>query len=362
MNHSAFRKSVGILTAALIGLSLLHPMSSMINKAAADSAAELQGSAIQDIQPVISAPPPVKAPDTGVYQAAPSIVMRAAEAAVRTLGKQAAFEDWAAGQLQFYPLGPGTHSWLVHVNQKNRVIGYMIFTQQQDGTYLLNEYGAGDQIPYSMNTLEHALERIAIAEPERGIAPREQSAIQAYYTAPMTAYWAVRSGSHDELLYIDAFTGEELPLKANELSPASKVGPESRAASMELASPLTDAADAALSTATADLSPYEHLGWLTSKPLPIRNHQQLEQALASSPLVYSATGANYAYGGPLTLSGLQRWKTVPAPDAHTATYVRVTGSSEAIRYVPASRLLEAGSFYTFTGQLTGQATGLSAGQ
>lgn len=354
MNHSAFCKSVGILTAALIGLSLLHPMSSMINKAAADSSTGLQGSAVQDIQPVISAPPTVKAQDSGVYRAAPSVVMRAAEAAVRTLGKQAAFKDWTAGQLQFYPLGPGTHSWLVHVNQKNRVIGYMIFTQQQDGTYLLNEYGAGDQIPYSMNTLDRALERIAIAEPERGIALRQQSAIEAYYAAPMTAYWAVRSGSQDELLYIDAFSGEELPLQANGYSPNSIMKPESRTAAIELASPLTDAADAAFSTATADLSPYEHLGWLTSTPLPIRNNQQLEQALASSPLVYSATGANYAYGGPLTLSGLQRWKTVPAADTHTTTYVRVTGSSEAIRYVPAARLLETGSFYTFTGQSTGQ--------
>lgn len=353
MKHSSFRKSVSVLTAALIGLSLLHPVSSMINKAAADSATGLQGSATQDIQPVISAPPTVKAPDTGVYRAAPSVVMRAAEAAVRTLGKQAAFDDWTAAQLQFYPLGPGTHSWLVHVNQQNRVIGYMIFTQQQDGTYLLNEYGAGDQIPYSMNTLDRALERIGTAEPERAIAPRLQSTIEAYYAAPMTAYWTVRSASHDELLYIDAFSGEELPLKTNELTPTSTMRSESRASS-DLASPLTDAADAALSTATADLSPYEHLGWLTSKPLPIRNDQQLEQALASSPLVYSATGANYAYGGPLTLSGLQRWKTVPAADTHTATYVRVTGSSEAIRYVPAARLLEAGSFYTFTGQSTGQ--------
>ncbi|KAF6602413.1 hypothetical protein H6F38_33040, partial [Paenibacillus sp. EKM208P] len=65
----------------------------------------------------------------------------------------------------------------------------------------------------------------------------------------------------------------------------------------------------AVTVSSAPFDPYDDLGWLQPKQqLSVRDTAQFMDTLSTSPrIIFSATGINFAFGGPLSISGYQCW-------------------------------------------------------
>lgn len=73
----------------------------------------------------------------------PGTVQEFAKSTLNKLAAEAPFTAWKDAGIEYYPLGPGTHSWLVNVMKGEQRIGYMIISATDQGGYMLSEYGAG---------------------------------------------------------------------------------------------------------------------------------------------------------------------------------------------------------------------------
>ncbi|MFM9278708.1 hypothetical protein [Paenibacillus jiagnxiensis] len=278
-------------------------------------------------------------------KAAPKAVKLTAEAARTSLAGQPQFKDWENADLTYSALGPGTHSWLVLVQGAGKSAGYMIITQNKDGSFKLNEYGSGSLPPFSLNILQPVLQSLAAADQ----TTVDKLRVTPVYEEPALAYWTVQSPAAEHLLYIDAFTGQDLPLgKPGWRNKLKQAAGSTGIGSTGTASPLTDTALIVTDSSPADTSPYTDLAWLKQKPLSLHSGREFEEALQASPnlkMIYSAQGLNYVFNSPFTVNGYQQW----ASGNHTAPeslYIRTDYTGQTTRYLPFSRLAAAGAFYT----------------
>lgn len=77
---------------------------------------------------------------------------------IRKLSADAPFTSWKEARTDYYPLGPGTHSWLVNIMDGGQRIGYLIVSATEQGGYMLSEYGTGTSgLPYSLTDLRQFL-------------------------------------------------------------------------------------------------------------------------------------------------------------------------------------------------------------
>ena len=123
------------------------------------------------------------------------------------LAARPGFERFAAARAKIEPLGPGTHGWLVLLEDNDGTVGYMVVHALKGGGFALTEYGLGEAPLYSADRLREGLVRLGLAEDE-GELPAE-SAVERRYAHPLGAVWRVETG--DGVFYLDAKTGEELP-------------------------------------------------------------------------------------------------------------------------------------------------------
>ncbi|MDP4097680.1 hypothetical protein OIN60_12955 [Paenibacillus sp. P96] len=270
--------------------------------------------------------------------AAPQAVKLTAEAAQASLAAQPSFKGWKNANLTFSPLGPGTHAWLVLVQTAGESAGYMIISQGKDGSLQLNEYGTGSLPPFSLNVLKPVIESLAAAAQ----TTTKNIRVIPVYEEPALVYWTVQSPAWEQTLYIDAFTGQDLPLE----EPGWRSKLEQAASSAGMASPLTDSALTDTYSSLADHNPYADLAWVQQKPLSLQSSSEFEEALQASPrMIYSAQGLNYVFNSPFTVGGYQQWSS---GDSATdgILYVRTEYTGQMTRYLPFSRLAAAGAFYT----------------
>lgn len=269
-------------------------------------------------------------------QGVPSDVKRTADDTIQSLSSQPSFAQWKDAELSYHPLGPGTRSWLVQVNRAGESIGYLIIGTDTNGAYQLNEYGNGPGGPYSMDVLRQSLKSLAETE----FSSSDKLQITPMYEEPLLAYWLVRSSIGSELC-IDAVTGDPLPVEVADGSWKHKLPNHTPPSTVNF---LQTQAQAVVFSADP-FNPYDDLGWLQSKQkLSIHNADQWIDTLRTSPrIIFSATGINFAFGGPLSINGYQSW--ISPDDPSRPILYALTQHNDLSRFVPLKQLLSAGEFY-----------------
>lgn len=266
---------------------------------------------------------------------APTAVQRFAEQQAVALGSVDTEAHWKNADLDFYPLGPGTHSWLVQAEFEGKPIGYMIITVTEQGQMMLSEYGHGEQSPYNNELLGQTLDRQHV-NLEALLAGGGE--LHLGYTLPLLTYWKVEQPNHPAL-YIDATNGDVLPSEFLNLLEAD---------SKQTSVSITDLSTTpSLSVDPLHLrpvfNPADNLLWITSKPVAADRAKDVIQHGENQEIVFSAGDRNVVYGGPLPVSGYQLWHT--DQEAESILYVALGGKSSIQRFVPLSTLQQDGHFY-----------------
>lgn len=283
-------------------------------------------SASQDSLPVLEIKS-VPSPDT---------VQEFSNLTVRKLAVEAPFEEWKDAKLEYYPLGPGTHSWLVNVMNGEQRIGYLIVSATENGGYMLSEYGAGTHgLPYSLLDLRQLLV-------QKGLIPSSYSGtiqLTALY-APLLPVWKV--SIDDKTFYINASVPSLLPWS---LSKAESVLKGKLSASNLVSSfNLNVTPSSAYNSGGLD-DPYANIMWLTSPKLTTVSGDNIALLIRSKKsIAYQAAGRNDTIGAPFMVTGYQSWISNSNEKENSPTLYAATGP-EGKRYLPLSTLQEIGTLH-----------------
>lgn len=317
------------------------------------------------------APPPGKTPSAGAVTTEPEAVNAGGESKqepgsadgemdrqilrwIDALSREKGFEAWPEARRDIYPLGPGTHGWVVILRDGNREIGYMVISATEQGGYRLTEYGTGSKPLFSMDTLYQSLMQLGLIPQDHSPGPASDEALallnlKRLYIEPMQAVWQL--ADRGKMRYLDAKTGEELPdisgwLEANGASsdgpsaPGRQPGESSAAPSTDTPGSQPGASPGAPSApgsqpggslgdtaAWEAFDPFERTTWLKGKPLPQGSFEEWRTKVSRPGSRVTFTGK--WYGGkalyPLAVTGFHVW-TSGLP------YIRV--EHEGPRYVP----------------------------
>ncbi|KOY13335.1 hypothetical protein [Paenibacillus xylanivorans] len=282
---------------------------------------------------------------------APDVVQQFARKQTTVLATEHAGNRWDQAQLDFYPLGPGTHSWLVYANVEGSPVGYMIISANDQGHLQLSEYGQGEQRPYNISLLDQTLNKQQLDLQE---LISDGGELQLCYAPPLLAYWKVERHDQDAI-YIDATNGDTLPIGVLKAMDTDSQQSTKRLKSIRSISgqavvitPDDSSKDASLSVDSMDLQPLfdpaDNLLWITSKPVSITGVKTLNQQWKEhKKIVFSADKQNVLYGGPLPVSGYQIWRNDRGSIQNQ--YVAIGGKTSVRRFVPLQTLLRDGDFY-----------------
>jgi len=249
---------------------------------------------------------------------------------IAMLAKQPAFSEWSDAEYETYPLGPGTHSWVVLLIKNGNEIGYLVVTSDKDGQLSLSEYGAGDKPLFSLQTLyQSMMQREIISNytlSEFAAEPLLQK--ERYYEGPLESFWKVTL-RHDTF-YFDAKTGERMPVletiaEREHAEPAAYGGLTVKQAAIEE------------QTAVTPFDPNENPTWIAGTPLSFTTIDDLKRELAQTQeLTYSAKllGGQAIY--PLAVTGFTIYSGGVA-------YLAVDHDGD--RYVPYQHMAALGHFF-----------------
>lgn len=263
-------------------------------------------------------------------QAAPEAVTDFAENAITKLAADAPFTAWKNATAEYYPLGPGTHSWLVHVMRGSERIGYLIVSAVDGGGYTLSEYGAGTTgLPYSLTELR----RFAAQE---ALIPSSSATLklEALY-APLLPVWKLTVSG--KAVYLNAVRLEVLPW--NDSKAQAVLGQAAAEASLD---PALAPASAYKSSGPDD--PYRDLRWLTAPKLGKLDGAQLKTLLAGGSVAFQAAGRNDTVGGPFMVTGVQSWHSSSSAGGAAEAVYAASGLGGK-RYLPLKALQQAGTLH-----------------
>jgi hypothetical protein len=242
------------------------------------------------------------------------------------LSKERGFESWQKATWNSYPLGPGTHGWIILLYNDGKEVGYMVIHASEDGKLKLTEYGSGDKPLYSLSTLYRSLVQHELIPDTMAFAVfiNDKSIIkERWYADAFHALWKVTIS--DQVLYLDAKTGEILPIKQL---------PKPAPAPITKATSLTGKIDQLL---LPSFDPYDHLPWVKGKPIAIKQLQELKTTLQKQPkLTYVTVQYEEQVTIPLAVLGYRQWGT-------DEPYLVL--DQEGARYVPLALALEQGNLY-----------------
>lgn len=251
---------------------------------------------------------------------------------VEALSGEPGFEGWAGASWTVYPLGPGTHSWVVLLQSDTQELGYLVLTADGD-SYRLQEYGQGPYPLFSMNTLQRTLaQRGLISESDPSYT------ITRIYAAPLQGVWRI-DGAADEPLYLDAKTGEELPALDSWVQEQ-----QSGAAGTSSIHDITKTDQPGALKGTLIKMPFDPMlkpVWLKGSPQPELDFT----AWKAGPISLEKTPVTYLgkwYGGqalyPLAATGFHEW-------SRAGPFLRL--EHEGARFVPYAAAVRLGSFFTY---------------
>ncbi|MCM3783081.1 hypothetical protein M3231_08835 [Neobacillus mesonae] len=259
------------------------------------------------------------------YRLTPAEVEQLAEETVQKLSLEREFQQFVDAKLLIMPLGPGTHSFIVHVQQQSELAGYLIITATGEGGYAVTEYGAGSSPLFSSQFISPDDSSVRLAE----------HSAQMEYNGSL-AYWSL-TDQKGEKLYIDASNGDYLPEDISRQSPplfrrligegiTNKEQPDK------------------ISLTSAPFNPASNLLWLVSDKLSIKDTAALiDQLEQNQRLVFSAHQNNVWYSGPLAISGYHSWTS---SNGKSITFARTGFSENQVRYILTDKLIGKGSFYS----------------
>jgi hypothetical protein len=251
----------------------------------------------------------------------------------KDLSKNAPFTAWQDASYSIYPLGPGTHGWLVLLSKQDKEIGYMIISASENQEPILSEYGVGPSPLFSMNTLYPSLvqhELISSKIKPEQLFQQPHIKFERYYLHPMLAVWRVES-TGKSAFYINAKTGEVLLITDAKWKAQEQV----MARAPLQFKPLTTTAAPSIQT-IQPFDPFERINWLTHDPLPIQQASQLtEQIDQKAKITYVSNWFKDSYMVPMSISGYQQWGD------HTYLMMEEQGT----RWIPFQSLQPFGFFF-----------------
>ncbi|WP_310549893.1 hypothetical protein [Paenibacillus glufosinatiresistens] len=292
-------------------------------------------------------PAPVSLP-APTADAAPSVRLLAfVQAAVDKLSQQEPYGSWIGAKPSVYPLGPGTHGWLVQLTADGRRVGYLIVTAAEDGGYALSEYGAGSSgLPYDLEALRAFSAR-------NGLLLSSLSSgswrLTPCYNG-ILPYWRLDNGSGE--LLVSAVQPELLPVSAAAPSPGSGEAANAPVLTGILTSGNADrySPQTVIRASAPAEDPYDNLLWLSAPRLRPASAAELGALLRTSPaLVFRASGTNGAGSGPLAVTGCQAWTPAGQPTDGAEVLYAAAGPGGQ-RMLPLASLLRAGTLQAYAAQ------------
>jgi hypothetical protein len=223
------------------------------------------------------------------------------------LGKQKGFEIFQTASWTSYPLGPGTHGWIIILQQNSSEVGYMVIHAAPDKTYRLGEYGTGKSPLYSLATLYRSLVQHGLIDMSYAAFSQTNGLHgERLYYNPMQAVWKISIQSR--IYLIDAKTGELLPVHESFLPQQSETAESETVISgiAKAQSPLHLIEKLELPA----FDPYEKLPWVKGKPLEIQSFADLKKQLdGKQKMTYVAFLYGYEVTVPLAVTGYHLWTT-----------------------------------------------------
>jgi hypothetical protein len=248
----------------------------------------------------------------------------AVNAYFKELSAQTDFASWKQATWTSYPLGPGSHGWVVLVKQNGQEIGYMVIQADADQAYHLVEYGSGAYPLFGSYMLYQGLVQLELID--------SSYSLERLYTNPLQAVWKVTVTGTSKVHYLDAKTGEALPIKEADI-PSSTPDREMNTFTK------SDSVHKIIETSTTDeFDPYAKLTWASEHNRQVPpSFEELKAALQQKEQL---TFAGELYAGqvilPLAVTGYQEW-------SDESRYVRVHQDDE--RFLPFEVLKESGVFF-----------------
>jgi len=265
---------------------------------------------------------------------------------IKEISSQQEFSSWNDALYNRYPLGPGLHGWIVilHTTEQQE-LGYLVISATPDDKWILTEYGTGANPLFSLNTLYHSLMQQELIPESYSYElflvalESELSAIRMYYS-PLHAIWHIQlssSGLHSESdtsYYLDAKTGEMLPLNDDSFSQWSVADAPSEA----LISLQNRPDSLKLARSFPVFDPFFNTSWLQGKALSISHFDQLQTALHENQLItYVAKLFNKRLLAPYAVTGYAIWNDTDEP------FIRL--EQDGPRYIPLHELIAYGFFF-----------------
>lgn len=214
------------------------------------------------------------------------------------LAKEAGFSAWQQASWNSYPLGPGTHGWVIILSDQGKEVGYMIVHAVENGGFRLTEYGTGTTPLFSLATLYRSLiqqELIPSAILYDDFVLDDTIKKDRLYMDTLTSVWKIVLDG--ETYYLDAKSGELLPLTED---PTPR-----QAESMMSATDLSQGSSCLIRPA---FDPYELMPWIQSTPLPVTSLPELKVALEQQgSLTYVTELYDEQVTMPLAVLGYQQW-------------------------------------------------------
>jgi hypothetical protein len=268
----------------------------------------------------------------------PSAVQDFAKITLSKLAAEAPFTAWKDAGVELYPLGPGTHGWLVNVMKDEQRIGYMIIAATDKGGYMLSEYGAGTYgLPYSLKDLRQFLV-------QKGLISSSFSGnieLTALY-APLLPVWKI--SINKKTLYINASLPQLLPWTLSEAEETLK----RPLTYTDLVTSLnTDLSPLSAFNSGGSDDPYADILWLTSPKLASVDGDNISDLIRpKESLAYQAAGRNDSVGGPFMITGYQSWQSSSeVPSEKNKSTVYAASGPEGKRYLPLTALQANGTLH-----------------
>jgi hypothetical protein len=238
---------------------------------------------------------------------------------IRTIGQENGYEAWRQATWSSYPLGPGTHGWIVLLQAGGKDIGYMVIhaaDPNQADKYRLTEYGSGGKPLFSEQTLYQSLVQLELID--------SSYETERWYVDPLHALWKVRAGERH--YYIDAKSGELLPDIPEDFFLDSSIHIENRSNPDEEhvsehseglltslhpkknVTSLTSRHSIKESLILPEFDPYDKLSWVKGSPSTFASISELRAELQQQrQFVFAAELYDSKVFVPLAITGYQRW-------------------------------------------------------
>ncbi|MNO16664.1 hypothetical protein D3C76_63500 [compost metagenome] len=282
---------------------------------------------------------------SAVYEGAAAKELRKfADSVIQELSQQELFKTWSGADTLIEPLGPGTHSWLITIqdsserNNSTSSSGYLIISVAENGEYKLVEYGLGPDSIFAKSTLENALVNSGLK-----LSTNARWSIIPVYSGPVLAEWALsKEGVSRMEHFLDARTGELLPENEESFTAqASRYIPPATAAGGSQALP--DIRADRLVFTSDSFDPYDNILWMADSGAINVISETFEKVLLNNKkLVFVSSGKNRTYSVPLPIFGYQKWSR-----QDDSTLYMMSGSESSPRFISLQALTDSGKFIKY---------------